>query len=97
MREELSAVISNRSAAYLESGDYISALADAETVIAVRRPWNKGHFRKAKALVALGRHAEAKDAIRLGLAFEPTNTVSTASLVFRVLADQSVGTQHLLG
>ncbi|KAF8880182.1 hypothetical protein BD779DRAFT_1612779 [Infundibulicybe gibba] len=73
LREELSTVVSNRSAAYYESRDFISALADAETVIAVRRNWSKGHFRKAKALFAMGRLQEAADAIQLGLSFEPNN------------------------
>ncbi|TFK68732.1 TPR-like protein [Pluteus cervinus] len=74
MREELSTVLSNRSASYCESSDYISALADAENVISIRRNWSKGHFRKAKALKGLGRPSEAADAIRLGLSFEPNNT-----------------------
>ncbi|KAJ3770663.1 hypothetical protein FB446DRAFT_143670 [Lentinula raphanica] len=73
MREELSTVISNRSASYFESEDYISALADAETVIAIRRNWSKGHFRKARALVGLGVLNEAIDALQVGLAFEPNN------------------------
>ncbi|PFH50992.1 hypothetical protein AMATHDRAFT_143577 [Amanita thiersii Skay4041] len=80
MREELSTVMSNRSAAFYEAHDYISALADAETVIQLRRNWSKGHFRKAKALHALGQIAEASEAIRLGLSFEPNNSVS--SLVY---------------
>ena len=75
LKEELSTAISNRSAAYFELKDYISALADAEMVIHLRRNWSKGHFRKAKALVGLGRLREAADAVRLGLDFEPTNTV----------------------
>lgn len=74
MCEELSTVISNRSAAYFESRDYISALADAETVIQTRRKWSKGHFRKAKALLGLTRTKDAADAVKLGLSFEPTNT-----------------------
>jgi translocation protein SEC72 len=76
MCEELSTVISNRSAAYFEAHDFISALADAETVIKIRRKWCKGHYRKAKALLGMGRVAEATEAVRLGLAFEPNNTVS---------------------
>lgn len=76
MRDELSTVVSNRSAAFLEAGDYIGALVDAETVISLRRNWSKGHFRKAKALVALGKLDEAKEALRLGLQFEPMNKVS---------------------
>ncbi|KAJ7777232.1 hypothetical protein B0H16DRAFT_1406806 [Mycena metata] len=73
MREELSTVISNRSAALLEARDYIGAVADAEIVISLRRNWAKGHFRKAKALVAMDRLKEAAEALKLGLAFEPAN------------------------
>ena len=77
MREELSTIISNRSASYFENEDYISALADAELVISIRKPWSKGHFRKAKALLGLERLGEAADAVRLGLSFEPGNAVRT--------------------
>ena len=76
MREELSTVISNRSAAYYDAQDYISALADAETVISLRRNWPKGHFRKAKALLGMQKTKEAAESVRLGLSFEPQNTVS---------------------
>jgi translocation protein SEC72 len=99
LREELSTVISNRSAAYLESGDYISAIVDADTVISIRRNWSKGHFRKAKALLGLGRRQEAKEAISLGLAFEPKNPVS-ASLHCHFTRTHTVrpaGTQRVLG
>jgi translocation protein SEC72 len=48
-------------------------------VINLRRNWPKGHFRKAKTLVAMGRLEEASEAIGLGLAFEPTNTVRRIS------------------
>jgi translocation protein SEC72 len=75
MREELSTAISNRSAAFFDLRDYVSALADAETVISIRRNWSKGHFRKAKALLGLGRFREAAESVRLGLDFEPTSTV----------------------
>ncbi|KAK7031631.1 translocation protein sec72 [Favolaschia claudopus] len=80
MREELSTVVSNRSAAYLEGRDYISALADAEMVIALRRNWTKGHVRKAKTLVAMGRLPEASEALKLGLSYEPANTELLAFL-----------------
>lgn len=73
MREELSTVVSNRSAAFLDATDVIGALIDAETVIGLRRNWAKGHFRKAKALLAMGEFEEAKDALILGLQFEPDN------------------------
>jgi translocation protein SEC72 len=75
MREELSTAISNRSAAFFDLRDYVSALADAETVISIRRNWSKGHFRKAKALLGLGRFHEAAESVRLGLDFEPNSTV----------------------
>ncbi|PPQ70658.1 hypothetical protein CVT24_000666 [Panaeolus cyanescens] len=73
MREELSTIISNRSAAYFDMQEYVSALADAETVIAIRRNWSKGHFRKAKALLGLHQYKDAAEAVRLGLDFEPTS------------------------
>jgi hypothetical protein len=75
MRDELSAVLSNRSAAACEAGDHIGALVDAGHVIELRRNWTKGHFRRAKALIGLGRFQEARDAVDLGLAFEPNNAV----------------------
>ncbi|KAJ7230488.1 hypothetical protein GGX14DRAFT_410923 [Mycena pura] len=73
MREELSTVVSNRSAAYLESRDHIAALADAEMVIQLRRNWAKGHFRKAKALIAMDKLEEGAEALKLGLAFDHAN------------------------
>jgi len=74
MKEELATVLSNRSAAYVAAGDPVAALVDADIVVQLKRPWSKGHFRKAKALVELGRFEEAKEAIQLGLAFEPSNS-----------------------
>jgi len=74
MREELATVLSNRSVTFLEAGDFLSALVDAEHVINLKRQWNKGHFRKAKALIALQEHEEARDAVKVGLQFEPKNT-----------------------
>lgn len=75
MREELATVLSNRSATFLEAGDFLSALVDAEHVINLKRQWTKGHFRKAKALIALHEYQEARDAVKVGLQFEPNNTV----------------------
>ncbi|KEI39172.1 uncharacterized protein L969DRAFT_428530 [Mixia osmundae IAM 14324] len=78
IREELSVALSNRSAAYLNAGQNVEALADAETVIKLKRNWDKGHFRKAKALVAFGRLFDARDALLLGLEFEPDNELCNA-------------------
>lgn len=75
LREELSTILSNRSAAYFEMGDYISALVDAETVIQLKKPWSKGYFRKAKALISLQSYQEAKETLEFGLSFEPDNQV----------------------
>jgi translocation protein SEC72 len=74
-----------RSAAYFDLTDYISALADAESVIALRKSWPKGHFRKAKALLAMGRPKEAADAVRMGLSHEPGNGVSVFLRIFLCL------------
>ncbi|PSR82579.1 hypothetical protein PHLCEN_2v6012 [Hermanssonia centrifuga] len=71
MREEVTTILSNRSASYLEADDPISALVDAEVVIQLKRPWGKGHFRKAKALEKMKWYEDSKAAIELGLTFEP--------------------------
>ncbi|KAH9992771.1 hypothetical protein BJV74DRAFT_396775 [Russula compacta] len=73
LREELSTVLSNRSAAHFENGDLLSAVTDAEAVIQLKKPWSKGHFRKAKALIALGLLSQAKETVQYGLQFDPTN------------------------
>lgn len=75
VRDELAIVICNRSATYSAAGDFLSALVDAEVVINLKRPWSKGHFRKAKALLGLGKLEEARDAVMLGLQFEPDSAV----------------------
>ena len=80
MREELATVLSNRSVTFLEAGDFLSALVDAEHVITLKRQWSKGHFRKAKALIALQEYEEARDAVNVGLQFEPKNAVRARSI-----------------
>ncbi|KAI0719470.1 hypothetical protein C8Q72DRAFT_878268 [Fomitopsis betulina] len=75
LRDELATVMSNRAAAFLEAGDCISSLVDAEVVIQLRRNWSKGYFRKAKALLKMNKAQEARDAIQSGLAFDPDNKV----------------------
>ena len=81
MREELSTMLSNRSAAYLAEKDVISALADAEVVTQIKKPWGKGHYRKARAFLLMGRFEEAREAVQLGLSLEPANTVCALELV----------------
>ncbi|KAK4689780.1 translocation protein SEC72, partial [Tremellales sp. Uapishka_1] len=72
-RDETAIALCNRSAAFAFAGAWANALADAEAVIALKRPWTKGHFRKSRALVGLGRLEEARDALVDGLQFEPND------------------------
>ncbi|KAK0488584.1 hypothetical protein IW261DRAFT_1440262 [Armillaria novae-zelandiae] len=91
LREELSTVLSNRSAAYAGAHDWISALADAEAVIQIRKNWAKGHLRKAKALRGLNKLDEAQDALAFGLMCEPDNKVGLFVLFSMSFTDGSLG------
>ncbi len=92
MREELSAVLSNRSASFFEMGDWINALLDANQVIQLKRPWGKGHYRKARTLLKMEQYEEAKEAIELGLEFEPESAVRLSFvLCIRVILNIVVG------
>ena len=64
---------SNRSAAYLSSGDAESALADADECIKLNPKFAKGYSRKGAALHALNKFNEAIDAYEEGLKIEPGN------------------------
>ena len=75
-RDELAIALCNRSAAYMSAGEWVNALVDAEAVIQLKRPWVKGYFRKGKALAGMGRLEEAKEALLLGLQFDPSAEVS---------------------
>jgi translocation protein SEC72 len=44
-REETVVALCNRSAAFAYMGNFGGALADAEAVVILKRPWTKGHFR----------------------------------------------------
>jgi len=94
IRDELAIVICNRSAAHFAADDFLSAMIDADAVIQLKRPWSKGHFRKAKALVGLGRLEEARDAVMLGLQFEPDSAVSHP--MFCIFLPNDVGSQEML-
>lgn len=50
-RDETAIALCNRSAAFALAGAWANALADAEAVIALKRPWTKGHFRWVSQLV----------------------------------------------
>ena len=81
LREELSTVLSNRSAAFEKCQDWISALADAEAVISIRKNWAKGYLRKAKALRGMIRLEEALDAVDVGMLYEGESKVCHSLLV----------------
>lgn len=81
MREELSTNLSNRSAAYFEAGEYVNALVDAELVIQIRKPWSKGYFRKAKALMKMQQFQDAKETIEAGLVYDAENAVCDSCMV----------------
>ncbi|KNC51561.1 uncharacterized protein AMSG_07461 [Thecamonas trahens ATCC 50062] len=62
---------SNRAAAYAKLGEHGKALADAETVIALKPDWPKGYSRKGTALMFLDRPEEAYDAFFAGTQVDP--------------------------
>ncbi|EIW68708.1 hypothetical protein TREMEDRAFT_23695, partial [Tremella mesenterica DSM 1558] len=74
-KDEVVVALCNRSAAFAFAGAWLNALADAEAVVMIKRPWTKGHFRKARALVGLDRLEDARDALVDGLQFEPDDKV----------------------
>jgi translocation protein SEC72 len=47
-RDETVILLCNRSAAHLALQEYPEALADAEAVVRLKKPWTKGHFRKCR-------------------------------------------------
>merc|ERR1712176_802276 len=64
---------SNRSAAYMKSEDFRSALTDGEKAIELAPTWAKGYSRKGAALYALARFEEAKIAYEEASKLEPAN------------------------
>ena len=72
-RDETVVLLCNRSAAKFAMNHFPESLADAEAVVELKKPWSKGHFRKSKALQAMGRLEEAKRAIEMGLMYDPND------------------------
>ena len=64
---------SNRSAAYLQDGQYDKALEDATACTALAPDWPKGYNRAAVALHHLERYEECIQAAKLGLKHSPGN------------------------
>jgi translocation protein SEC72 len=72
-RDETVILLAQRSAVRFQLKEYAESLADAEAIVLLKKPWAKGHFRKGKALQAMGLLEEAKLAIELGLLFDPND------------------------
>ena len=72
-RDETVILLCNRSATKFAMNEFPESLADAEAVVELKKPWAKGHFRKSKALQAMGRLEEAKKAIEMGLMYDPND------------------------
>jgi len=68
-RDEVVIFLANRAAARFMLNEYPEALADAEAVVELKRPWPKGHYWKGKALLAMGRVEDAKLSGELGLMY----------------------------
>jgi len=69
-RDETVILLCNRSAAKYALAEYVASLEDAEAVCELKKPWPKGHFRKSKALQAMGLLEEALEAIKMGLMYD---------------------------
>jgi translocation protein SEC72 len=79
-RDETVILLAHRSGVKFQLKEYGASLADAEAIVQLKRPWSKGHFRKAKALQAMGQLEEAKKAIELGLLFDPNDNECNLAL-----------------
>lgn len=64
---------SNRSGAYLNSGDYDKALEDAETCVKMNPSWPRGYQRKGTALFYQEKIDDAIATYKAGLQVDPNN------------------------
>src|SRR5579859_2440062 len=79
-RDEVVILLCQRSATRFAMKEYVESLCDAEAVVELKSTWAKGHFRKCKALLALGRLEEAEKAIELGLMCDPNDNECNLAL-----------------
>lgn len=79
-RDETVILLCQRSATRFAMKEYVESLCDAEAVVELKRTWAKGHSRKCKALLALGRLEEAKKAVELGLMYDPNDNECNLAL-----------------
>ena len=71
---EIHIYYSNRSAAYMQIGDVVNALDDAEQCKRIKPTWAKGYSRCGSALMAQGKFTEAVYALQRAQELEPSNT-----------------------
>ncbi len=62
---KLAPIYSNRSASFLKLSKVTQALTDAEKCVELKPDWDKAHFRKAAALEASEKDAEALIALEV--------------------------------
>jgi tetratricopeptide (TPR) repeat protein len=63
--------LTNRSLVQFASGRIAASLADADAALAGDNTWVKAHYRRARALLSLGRHDEAIEAFDTLLKIDP--------------------------
>ncbi|KAK3286673.1 hypothetical protein CYMTET_5782 [Cymbomonas tetramitiformis] len=71
--EFAAALHSNMSFSWLKLESYRSALADADSAVALRPSWVKAHARRGAALIGMGRYKEARESYLEGLRLDPGN------------------------
>lgn len=85
-REVLSQCYSNRSACLMQQKNYAEALADAQTVTAIRPQWYKGWFRVGEAYVRLAGDTDERSLVKAissferALSLEPSATDTSKAL-----------------
>eukprot|EP00954_Amorphochlora_amoebiformis_P001405 107449-Amorphochlora_amoeboformis.AAC.1 len=92
------ALYSNRSVAYLKTGDIDKAVEDAEKCISIDPSWSKGYVRKGNALLGKDALREAKATFEEGLKQSPdANTKKQLDAGLRQVTAQSQRLQNELG
>jgi len=66
-------ILSNRSAAFYNLGQYDEAEADADKCISIKPSWSKGYQRKAMAQQAKGNFVKAIENYQIGVNLDPSN------------------------
>ena len=77
---EVAVLRSNRSAAFMKLGANSEALAEARRCVKLDASFVKGYLRLGEALGAMGRWADAIDALEEGLALEPAHAALQSAL-----------------